>query len=179
MQRSLSLRDHRRSKVRGARRKCRAMIEAIEAGTTTFPAEQEPECGYWHVHLPVDQAFIDSQKTPHWVRRQCVQCLIDGAERLRYLKPKSRESIRVVTCISSPELWDSQIIVFFDHEYFSSFFDRDSDFHSWTPLSASRLLSREWSLNVPDIFSERGYHERIRDEDYSHDGEVWFFGDLD
>lgn len=179
MRRRMSLKDCRRSKVRGTRRKCRAMIEAIEASAQTFPTECDAEGRYWHAHLPVDQAFIDSLKTPHWVRRQCVQSLIDATERLRSLKPKSDDPIRVVASVSLPELWDSQIIVFFDYDYFRTFFDRDSAYQTWTPLAESRSLRREWGLKMPGILTERGYHKRIRDEDYAHDGEVWFLGELD
>lgn len=155
------------------------MVESIRSYTLAFPEEDWPGAGYWHLHVPVDQAFIDSQRTPHWVRRQCVQCLIDRSEYLRGLKPESDESIRVVASISLPNLWDSQIDVFFDQAYFSTFFERDSEGQTWTPLRKSRSLSREWGLNLPDALQERGYHERIRDEDYSHNGEVWFFGELD
>ncbi len=179
MTRRLSLKDHRKSKVRGARRKCSRMVESIRSYTDVFPEEDWPGAGYWHLHVPVDQAFIDSQKTPHWVRRQCVQVLIDRSEYLRRLKPESDEPIRVVASISLPHLWDSQIDVFFDQEYFSTFFERDSGGQRWTPLGESRSLSRDWGLNMPDAFQERGCHEHIRDEDYSQDGELWFFGELD
>ena len=179
MTRRLSLTNHRRSKVRGARRKCSAMVESIRSYTLAFPEEDFPGAGSWHLHVPVDQAFIDSQKTPHWVRRQCIQCLIERTGYLRDMKPASDQSIHVVASISLPYLWDSEVIVFLDQEYFRTFFDRDSQRHSWKPLRESRSVMREWGLKMPDGFQERGYHERIRGEDYSHDGEVWFFGELD
>ena len=169
---------HVRSKVRGARRKCRGMIESIRQCTEAFPEEDWPGSGNWHLHVPVDQAFIDSQKTPHWVRRRCVQCLIDRSEHLRRLKPESDKPIRVVAYVTLPELWDSELIVFFGDEYFGTFFDRNSEGQTWTPLRESRSLEREWDLELPGGFQEKGYHERIRSEDYSHDGEVWFVGEL-
>jgi hypothetical protein len=155
------------------------MIEAIEACSQSFPVEHDSRCGYWHMHLPVDQAFIDSKKTPPWVRRRCIQSLVDATERLRSLAPKSEGPVRVVACVSLPDLWDSQIIVFFGHEYFSTFFDRDSQYQRWKPLRESRSISREWNLEVPDGFQAKGFHEGIRDDGFHREGEVWFIGELD
>ena len=178
MRRRCRFDHHVRSKVRGARRKCRGMIESIRRYTETFPEEGYPGAGNWHLHLPVDQGFIDSEKTPHWVRRLCAQCLIDRTEYLRGLKPTLDEAVRAVALISLPKLWDSEVIVFFGEAYFGAFFERDSECQVWTPLREARSLVREWGLEMPGGFEERGYHERIRDENYSHDGEVWFVGEL-
>lgn len=179
MERKLSIREHRRSKVRGARRKCSGMIEAIREATLVFPEEHAPGWQYWHMHLPVDQAFIDSQKTPHWVRRQCMQCLIDGAERLKGLKPKSDDTIRVVASISLPQLWDSEIIVYFSQEYFDKVFSFEPEWRTWTPLRESRSVSKERCLTIPEGFQERGYHLRVRDEELPYDGDRWFIGELE
>lgn len=174
MERRLSIKDYRWSKVRGARRKCNGMIESIREATLVFPEEHALGWGFWHMHLPVDQAFIDSQKTPYWVRRQCMQCLIDGAERLRNLKPISDKSVQVIASISLPRLWDSQITVLLGQDYISAPIEQDSEWHRLEPLRESRSISREWGLKIPDGFQERGYHERICDQDYSQAGEVWF-----
>ncbi len=155
------------------------MIEAIREATLVFPEEHAPGWQYWHMHLPVDQAFIDSQKTPHWVRRQCMQCLIDGAERLKGLKPKSDDTIRVVASISLPQLWDSEIIVYFSQEYFDKVFSFEPEWRTWTPLRESRSVSKEWCLTIPEGFQERGYHLRVRDEELPYDGDRWFIGELE
>ena len=47
---------HARKKVRGLRRKCRAMIKGIEEYTKEFP--QKNDRGYWHLHLPVAKALL-------------------------------------------------------------------------------------------------------------------------
>lgn len=52
----------REKKVRGIKRKSNNMIERIEAKTLEFPTEFYN--GYWHLHLPVAQDFISSNKTP-------------------------------------------------------------------------------------------------------------------
>jgi hypothetical protein len=32
---------------------------------------------------------------------------------------------------------------------------------------------------MPDVFSERSYHEHIEEFDGNHDGEIWFVGHLE
>jgi len=53
----------REKKIRGIKRKFKQMIERIDEYAEEFPTE-EFQNGYWHLHLPVAQDFIDSCKTP-------------------------------------------------------------------------------------------------------------------
>ena len=56
------------------------MVRELEAATQVFPQAEDWEgCGYWHLHLPVAEGFIDSPKTPRSIRQQCIQTLIDRA----------------------------------------------------------------------------------------------------
>jgi hypothetical protein len=118
-------------RVRGLSRKCRAMVESITAIAGYTPVEHSPGCGYWHAHLPVAQAFIDSPATPRSVRRLCIQSILDASERLRLAQSSRRIDCRVVASIDLPKLWNSQIIVFFGQNYFSRFFQRDMPEQTW------------------------------------------------
>ncbi len=106
-----------------------------------------------------------------------MQTLIDRAFHLTSIAPTDLET-RVVVAICLPELWGSQIIVFFGSDYYDSFFNRDSEDQKWTPLPVNRSFTREWNLRVPDGFSQRGYKEELRDTDFTFDGEIWFIGQL-
>ncbi len=77
---------------------------------------------YWHMHLPVSQAFIDSPKTPHAIKRDCIQLLIDRVEHLISIRPPSNRNNKVLAAIDLPDLFGSQIIIFYDEEYYKSFF---------------------------------------------------------
>jgi hypothetical protein len=59
------------------------MVRDIGQLATVTPAEDREACGYWHAHLPVAEAFIDSPVTPRSIRRLCVQSMIDAANTLR------------------------------------------------------------------------------------------------
>jgi hypothetical protein len=84
----------------------------------------------------------------------------------------------VVAAIALPDLFDSQLIVFFGPDYWSTFFDRHDPEQRWNRLESGRSLSREWSLEIPDGFGELGFEEVIVADGYEHRGELWFVGDL-
>ena len=167
-----------KKKVRGIKRKSSAMIKHIVEQTLTFPEEERPDCGYWHLHLPVAQAFIDSSNTPSSIRRLCMQTLIDRVDHLKNIKPESDRKSRVIACINLPNLWDSQIIVFYGDEYFSNFFTRDSPEQKWEELPSNRSMAKELNLTIPMDLTEKGYLEHIQDEDWESHSEIWFIGEL-
>jgi len=91
---------------------------------------------------------------------------------------RSRASTRVVVAVWTPDLWRSQMIVFFGSKYFDTFFNRNNATQRWTQLEENRSLVWEWKINLPNTFSERGYHEEINEPDFHQSGELWFIGQL-
>jgi len=174
----------REKKIRGLKRKTNKLIHRINDHTSTFPSDFHN--GYWHLHLPVSQTFISSKKTPIRIKRLCIQTLVDQAKMLIENKPQSSEKYSVVVAIDLPGLFDSQIIIFSGDNYFNRFFDRDDEFQKWIPLSINRNLQSEWDINVPNNMKIIGYKEIISDyvEDtdeiaITHEGELWFIGELE
>jgi hypothetical protein len=176
--RIMNLRYTNKKKVRGAKRKSCLMVKTITKLTSSFP-EIDSYHGYWHMHLPVSQIFIDSIKTPTSIRRLCIQTLIDRISYLIDIKNQLGISAHVVACISLPNLWNSQITVFFDEQYFSSFFERNNEYQKWIQLPKNRNLEREWSLVIPNNMNIRGFNEILTDDDYNSTTELWFVGNLD
>ncbi|WBW99490.1 DUF3916 domain-containing protein [Oceanirhabdus sp. W0125-5] len=166
------------AKVRGVRRKFDSLEKRILLFTETFP-EPDYEYGYWHLHLPTSQAFIDSPKTPVSVRKKCIQLLIDRARFLIDNKPNIDITTRVIIAISLPNLWSSQIIVFFGEEYYRKFFDRNSEYQKWLSLPQKRNIEKEWGLNILEFMKVKGYRQEIIDEDDMYVNELWFIGELD
>ena len=163
-----------KSKPRGLRRKCRNMVRRIEEETKLLPP-CDAELHFWHLHLPVAQKFIDSQRTPFKVRRLCVRTLIERAHHLWRVAPE--EEIRVVAAINLPELWASQIIVFFGSSHFDKFFERDGEEQKWS-LIENRSLIKEWQFQLPSGFQERVYNEMTSDNEAVSKSRIWFIGDL-
>lgn len=175
--RVMNLRNSNKKKVRGVKRKCNKMVKYVNGLTEFFP-EANLDFGYWHLHLPVAQEFIDSIKTPHPVRRLCIQLLIIRAKHLIDIKPELDINIRVVACIQLPNLWNSQIIVFFGESYFESFFDRNNECQKWILLDSNRNISKELKVDVPSGLDVKGYREEIIDDDNKSISELWFIGEL-
>lgn len=153
----------RNKKVRGLKRKAGNMIKRIEEETTYFPLDFYH--GYWHLHLPVAQDFIDSDRTPFGIKRVCVQTLLERAKHLIESKPNSLDKFRVIVYISFPALFDSQIIVFVGDSHFEGFFNRNDEFQKWMPLSKERNFESEWRINIPQNMNVLGFKEEITDED--------------
>lgn len=168
----------REKKVRGIKRKSNKMIERIKENTSEFPTEFYN--GYWHLHLPVAQDFINSDKTPKKIKRLCIQTLLDRTEHLIGLKPNDKEQYRVVVAVDFPDLWGSQIIIFKGDSHFKDFFNRNDEYQMWLHLSENRNIQTEWELSVPNDLQLSGFKEVITDEDgYHYEGEIWFIGELE
>ncbi|MFP7486284.1 DUF3916 domain-containing protein [Priestia filamentosa] len=167
----------RDKKLRGIKRKTKNMVKNIEEHTVEFPLDFHN--GYWHMHLPVAQDFIDSATTPNKIKRFCIQTLVERANHLINLKPNNKDIYRVVVAVNFPELWSSQIIVFKNEDYFSGFFDRYNIYQTWLHLPEERSIQREWGLTIPSNMQILGFKELINDEDYSYEGEIWFIGELE
>jgi len=66
-----------KKKLRGLRRRLNTLEKDVVSITNTMPDPNESSLGYWHLHLPFSQEYIDSIKTPNSIRRKLIQLLID------------------------------------------------------------------------------------------------------
>jgi hypothetical protein len=164
-------------KIRGLKRKTRNMVNRIVEETIKFPSDFYN--GYWHLHLPVSQDFISSNKIPFGIKKICIETLISRAEHLIKIKPITSERTCVVVAIDLSGLWNSQIIIFSGNSHFEGFFERNDQYQKWIPFSKERNLEIEWGINIPENLNAKGFKEVITDEDggiYTRD--IWFIGEL-
>ncbi|HDR7912893.1 TPA: DUF3916 domain-containing protein [Bacillus wiedmannii] len=167
----------REKKIRGMKRKTNTMIKRIEEHTKTFPSAFYDD-EYWYMLLPVSQAFIDSCNTPRKVKRLCIQTLLNQAKHLIKIKLSDTHTYRVVVLISIESLWNSQIIVFKNEDYFHNFFNRNSEFQKWIPLSNESDFWRTWGISICPTAQMLHFQEVIYDEDTINKKEIWFTGEL-
>ncbi len=137
-------------------------------------------CGYFHWKIPVGRALVSGRGARLAIQSRCVQVLIDAAADLAARKPKSLRHTRVVAVINLPDLFASEVCVFFEQAYFKDFAPRDSADQAWMPIDDS--LARRWDLQAPEDFGEVGYRTVTRDIDYGSnrvdEGEVWMIGEV-
>jgi hypothetical protein len=168
----------REKKLRGMKRRTETMLKRIEEYTNTFPSTFYND-EYWHMLLPASQAFIDSSTTPRKVKRLCIQTLLNQANQLMTMKPNDTNTYRVVVMIKIASLWNSQIIIFKNDDYFHSFFNRDNEFQKWIPLSNEFDFRHEWGISISNSFQTLHFQEIINDEDGFYDErELLFIGEL-
>lgn len=152
-----------------------ALLDALvrEPFPTPYPGQ-----GYWDYKIPVHQGAVDGPRASHAFRQTCVEMLLLGCTILRTRKPTSASFVRVVAVVTLPELFASNLTVFFDESYHQEFFLRSRSWQTWTPLPPGRSLLREWAIPKHFTLPERGYRETIDGDDYHHEGEIWFYGDV-
>lgn len=72
---------------------------------------------------------------------------------------------RVVTLISIENLWESQIIVFKNDDYFHNFFNRNNEFQKWISLSNEIDFWKTWGISICPTAQILHFQEVIYDED--------------
>jgi len=167
-----------KKKIRGKKRKSIDMVEGIIRDSKNFP-NIDIENGYWHMHLPIKQSFINSDKTPIKVKRQCIQTIIDCTNKLISMKPKSAIPVRVIAYVNFPDLWYSEIIVFFGDNYYKGYFERDNEYQKWIPLEDKRDIVKEWNIKIPNTFVAKGYKEILYNDDSIYKNELWYLGEVE
>jgi hypothetical protein len=167
-----------KKKVRGLGRRYKTLVEDLTELTKIIPNPNEYGLGYWHLHLPFSQEYIDSKKTPNKLRRDIMQKLIERVNYLISIKTTEQSDYCIYAIISLPNLFDSQIVVLPDKSWFVGFFERNSKEQKWIPLDSDRNIIKEWNLVLSSDLKVRGFKEIISDDEINHVGEIWFIGEL-
>lgn len=169
---------NRNKKAKGSYRKSHSIINQIELNTVHFPdnLENKPYC---YIHIPRTEEFMNGEKTPNYILKQITQALVDCTNHLYDIKPKELPFCKVLLVVDFNDILDSQIVIFFDEDYYKSFFIRESDSQRWSILQNECQTINLWSIHIPEHFSVRGYAEQMIDGDYIYNGELWFIGELE
>ena len=143
-----------KKKQRGQRRKIKALCDKIDKWVPF--QEQAQECEYFHAPC-----------SP-W---------IDKTAEIMKNKPQELPFCKVVAVVDCPNLWSSQIIIFYSEDYYKTFWDRKGQYQSWDYID-----NKEWSLlksrNIESMLTEKGYDETIIDEGATIKSVLWFYGEL-
>ena len=165
-----------RKKQRGQKRRLKKLFECIDR------FEPYTHCNdvYEHFHVPIaffidHTNFIDSAETNSKIKTAFIRKWILTAERFIQEKPKTYPFCRVVSLICYPELSRSQIIIFYDEKYYSSFFDRNDDYQQWMPIKNRSL---KYDRKIETKLIEKGYYEIIKDKDDIFRSTLWFYGEI-
>lgn len=123
--------------------------------------------------MPSDP-FIESEKATNQNQKKFYEKWLATVERLMEEKPQDIEYCKVVGMISIPDIWCSEIIIFYEQEYYESFFKRNSAYQTWIKIKNNSFLECK---QIQTTLKEVGYQQIIRDEDI-YQNELWFYGDV-
>ena len=156
----------KRKKQRGAGRRLKALLRNIDGIRPFVRTNDATE----HFHVPCG-GFIDSRRTRGKIKTEFIEKWIDTA--IRFIE-RSRDDLpfcRVVAMIRIPCLWESQIIIFYDEDYYQTFFERWIE-DSGASLMKSRNIERE--IGEMRYFDPMDYYSRGK----NIKSELWFYGEL-
>jgi len=175
---------------RSIRRQLNVLKEWADCFQGFYPEEQtEP---YWHCKIPCAFSLVD-ERASYEVRKESMQSMIDAVCHVIEARRNSNDqSYSKVTCvIDLPEMFGSEVTVFYDEGYFHHFFFSLRYHYSglWEPIKdPNRSIVKEYDLKVPSHLNlhETGYIMEVYDRneetsllELKYKGEVWAIGEID
>ena len=109
--------------------------------------------------------------------KQFCNAWLDKTAEIVEKKPNHLSFCKVVALIDEFNLWESQIIIFYDKNYYSSFWSRNSIEQSWYPIDKDGLSFLQ-ERNINSNLKEKGYIETVNEDEYSHKTKLWFYGEI-
>ncbi len=84
----------------------------------------------------------------------------------------------MVAVIDELDFGESQIIIFYDENYYNSFWLRNTTEQTWNPI-VKQGMSFIQERHIESPLKEKGYYETIVDSDFTHKTILWFYGEID
>lgn len=160
----------RGQKVRGQKRKLKKLLKNIEDITPLFDFVDE----YEHFHIPCGW-WISELKTSSKIKTEFCKKWLEKTQEIISSKPDNRKFCKVVASIVSPCFWNSQITIFYDEEYYNTFFDRSGPYQIWTPIESRSFAE---SRGISSELKENGYVEILNDDEDIFKCEIWLYGEI-
>lgn len=151
-----------KEKLRGLKRRLRALDKWADSFQGYFPAEYADE-KYWNWKLPVLDRLVGPPTTNIEIQTHCAKAIMRATDHLLEARPSECKHAIISALITYPHMFGSEICIFFDTDYFESFFQRNSEWQSLTPLK-TKELSKSLKFNLPNGFIQTGYIHKTKDE---------------
>ena len=178
--------DSEKKKQRGQRRRLERMFSYIdEFPETAFSRRFDKDNKSEKLLVPSGE-FIESHKTYPEVKTAFCRKWAETAEKIYDSKPDDIPFCKVTAMILPDGLWYSQIIIFYDKEYYDNFFDRNETYEDgcsllWFPDNTGHSFCRE--RNIKTSLTEKIYIQKLTYKNRSGDTEnsesgIIFLGDV-
>lgn len=157
-------------KIRGQRRKLKKLLENIEDIQPKFDFKGR----YEHFHTPRGW-WISEGKTYGGIKTAFCKKWLEKTAEIIKSKPENGRFCRVTASVTAPGFWNSQITIFYDEDYYNTFFHRKGPYQTWTAIE-NKSFAKERGIDTP--LAERGYIEILSDEEGVYRSEIWFYGEI-
>ncbi len=151
-----------KEKLRGIKRRLNAIDNWANSFEGYFPVEHSSE-KYWNYKIPVLDRLVCPPTTTDELQAHCVVALLRAAEFLVSARPREHQKAKVSVLVTYPDMFGSEICVFFDKSYLKAFFERSSEKEQLNVIKGN-TLSCNLTFEVPSIFFEHGYMYKTKEE---------------
>ena len=160
-----------KKKQRSQRRKLRKLLENIDRIVPEWASDRDME----HFHVPPPD-FLDQAKVYGQIKTAFCRRWIEKTEQLIKAAPSDR-FCRIAAFIDLKSMQSSQIVIFYDKEYYDSFFERDNECQRWSIVTA-RSFAKERGIHT--ALHEICIDCREYDDDSSlvYETVMWCYGDV-
>ena len=165
--------NDRKKKVRGQKRKLKKLINNIDQ-IDQSRAFSDRSRQMNHIHVP-GTSWIEMPGTNGKVKTEFCKAWIRKAEELIAQKPKDVGFCKVVANIDYPDLWSSQIVIFFDEVYYKTFWDRKGPYQRWDRMDEGKSFVADRGITTELV--ETGYIETLYEESDCYRSTLWFYSD--
>jgi hypothetical protein len=141
---------HPLKKLRNPRRRLRSLRKWRDDFTGFEYNERADKFEHWRI--PIHAKLVSEKHTTPEIQAEVIQCLIDAAANLHAAMPPECRHMPVATLITYPFLFNSEVTLFVDPDYFQSFKPHD--------VTSSSTRSEDYQIDVEpsrvDILSKFG-----------------------
>lgn len=163
-----------KAKVRNSARHLRALRAWAESAKGKYPSRQEDKYVNWRI--PVLDRLVDAPTARHEWQVQALESLLIAACHFVEAKPETEKGRSwVAVLVGFPNMWSSEVTVFFDRDYYESFLAVDEQMRHHS-------LCKEMGLAVPAGMIEVGSMAIWEEEDeqgrvFQASEERWIIGE--
>jgi len=153
-------------KLRGVRRQLRS----LKQWANRIPSESvyRPGEKYINFKVPLPGFLVEGPRTRHRIQAEVITQLLRAASKLARQQPPEHCSFyRVAVLLTVPDLFGSEVTLFYDEEYFNGFVYENS-------LPDAQRPSQLYSLEMPPEFDiECGCHVSYDDDNFQYRSNHW------
>jgi len=151
-----------KEKLRGIKRRLKAFDKWADSFKGYFPFEHANE-KFWNCKISILDRLVNPPTTNKALQAHCARAMLRAAEFLDAEKSKHLQEAQVTVLLTYPNMFDSELCIFFDEVYFEQFFIRNNAVLTLTPL-VDKSLVKQLNIDLPKSFNETGFQCIINDE---------------